>query len=234
MNKIKLFIKVHLWQLTTFLLGTIVVILLTKVADDIFPGNPIIIKEVSDSLKIVHSYDIPNLSINDSIDLLLQQKLNKISQLNLYEKELDNYYKKIRNKEVATLDNIPNKIILDQNKKPLAKGYTQEAATAFFESECPSIKENQKYIDFNFNFITPEIISDIYCLRLFIYKKINGKFNYSYFDEIYEVRLANNFIRINNDLPKGEYKYQYGIMLKKDINKEYPEVYSKSCYVNFN
>lgn len=224
-KKILLFVKNHLWQTTTFLLGTIVVILLAKAVDDIFPSNPIIIKEVSDSLKIVHTYELPKLPANDSISLLIQQKLNQISQLNLYEKELDDYYEKIRTKESTSVSNIPNKIILDLSKRPTAKGHSQENATAFFESDCPNIKANQQFLDFKFNFISPEIISDIYCLRLSIYKKINTSYNYYYFDDFYEVRPANNFIRIKNDLPAGDYKLQYGIMLKRDINKEFPAVF---------
>ncbi len=127
------------------------------------------------------------------------------------------------------LNDIPNKIILDQSKRLSANGYTQEDATAFFESDCPEIRD-QKFIDFRFNFLSTEIISEIYCLRLTIYKKSNDKYLQSYFDDFFEVRQANNFIRITNDLPSGQYEFQYGVMLKRDIKKEFPALFVKKCY----
>ena len=133
----------------------------------------------------VHKYELPqSSSSNDTLNLLLQEKLNQISQLNLYEKELEDYYKRVRNKENNALNDIPNKIILDQSKRLSAKGYTQEDATAFFESDCPEIRD-QKFIDFRFNFLSTEMISEIYCLRLSIYKKSNDKYLQSYFDDFF-------------------------------------------------
>ncbi len=230
LKKSILFIKKHLWQSLTFLLGAIVVILLTKAADDVLPNSPTIVKEITDTLRIVHKYELPqSSSSNDTLNLLLQEKLNQISQLNLYEKELEDYYKRVRNKENNALNDIPNKIILDQSKRLSAKGYTQEDATAFFESDCPEIRD-QKFIDFRFNFLSTEMISEIYCLRLSIYKKSNDKYLQSYFDDFFEVRQSNNFIRITNDLPSGQYEFQYGIMLKRDIKKDFPALFVKKCY----
>ncbi|MFN3694275.1 MAG: hypothetical protein ACK4UV_04640 [Ignavibacterium sp.] len=205
-KKILSFIKKYTWQSLTFILGAIVVILLTKAADDIIPNNPVIVKEISDSLKVVHTYIMPELSENDSINLLLQKKLNQITQLNLYQKEIDEYYKRIKQKDQASLSDIPNKIILDPNKKLSSKGYIQGEATAYFESNCPDFSRINTLIDFKINFISPEIIPEVYCLRLSIYKKTNNNYNQYVFDEFYEVRSSNNFIRINKS---KEYSFSF-------------------------
>ena len=169
LKKIHLFIKKHIWQFTTFILGTIIVILLSKFADQILPSNSSIVKEVPDTIKVIHSYNLPNVSNEDSINNLLRNKINQLSQLNLYEDELDEYANRITKKEEASLINVPNQIIIDANKRSIAKkGYTEGNAIAYFKSDCPVINNDIKYIDFKLDFFSSEMIKDIYCLRLSI------------------------------------------------------------------
>ena len=59
---------------------------------------------------------------------------------------------------------------------------------------------------------------------------VNKEYSTTYFDEIYEVRRENNFVRISSDLPKGKYEFRIGIILNKDLNNEFPTYYFKQCY----
>jgi hypothetical protein len=229
-NKIIVFVKKYTWQSFTFLLATVVVILLTKSADRIIPDDPVIVKEYTDSIKVIHSYELPNVSSDDSLQNVLQKKINQISQLKLYEKEVEEYLSKVNEKDSNILSNIPNRIITKENKQINAKGYTQGGSQAFFKSQCPPINSTTGYFDFQLSFLSPEIFEDIFCLRFIIYKMVNNEYSTNYFDELYEVRRGNNFVRISSDLPKGKYEFRIGIILKRDINNEFPTFYFKRYY----
>ncbi|NOU47893.1 MAG: hypothetical protein HOO86_12660 [Bacteroidales bacterium] len=69
-----------------FLLGVIVTIIFTKTFDKIFPNNPIIVKEYTDTVKIVHNYKIPNELNNDSVRHELERKIKNIELLNNYDR----------------------------------------------------------------------------------------------------------------------------------------------------
>lgn len=224
------FVKKYTWQAFTFLLATVIVILLTKSADKIIPSDPIIVKEYSDSIKVIHSYELPNVSNDDSLQSVLQKKINQISQLKLYEKEVEEYFSKINEKELKRGSNIPNKIITKENKLINKKGYTQGRSQAFFTSECPPIYDTTEHLDFRLSFLSPEIFQDVFCLRFIIYKMVNNEYSSTYFDELYEVRRNNNFVRISSDLPKGKYEFRIGIILKRDLNNEFPTFYFNRCY----
>lgn len=229
-EKIIALAKKYAWQSFTFLLATIVVILLTKSADNFFPSDPVVVKEYADSIKVIHSYELPNISNDDSLQNILQKKINQISQLNLYEKEVDEYLSKVNDKESKKLSNIPNRIITKENKQISTKGYTQGSSQAFFTSQCPPSKNDKGYSDFQLTFLSSEIFEDVFCLRFIIYKMVNNDYSTNYFDELYEIRRDNNFIRVSDDLPKGKYELRIGIILKRDLDNEYPTFYFKRCY----
>ena len=172
-DKIIEFIKKYTWQSFTFLLATVVVILVTKSADKIIPNDPVIVKEYTDSIKVVHSYNLPNVSNDDSMQSVLQKKINQISQLKLYEKEVEEYLSKINDKGSKKWPNIPNKIITKENKLNNRKGYIQGSSQALFSAECPSINSSGEYFDIQLSFLSPEIFEDVFCLRLIIYKMVN-------------------------------------------------------------
>src|SRR3989339_1881329 len=229
MKKILLFIKKNIWKATTFVLGGIVIILLTKTADTILPSNgPVIVKELTDTLKVIHNYDLLNLSDSDSLDLLLKKKRNQISQLNIYEKELNDYLDRVKNKENAF--DVPNKILINSFQKFGKKGYVQSSSAAYFNSKGPKFVENNSLIDLKINFFSDELIDEILYIRLIIYKKRDGKYSEYVFDEIYEPRKGINLIRIGNNLSKGDYEFQYGFVLKKDKDNDYPQFYLDKHY----
>lgn len=230
MKKILLFIKQNIWKATTFVLGAIVIILLTKTMDSILPTDkPVIVKELTDTLRVVHNYNFLNLSNSDSLELLLKKKRNQISQLNIYEKELNEYLDRVKSKENEI--NIPNKIVFDSKQKFTNKGYVRESPAAYFSSEGPKFIENNSIIKLNIHFFSDEIVRDILYLRLIIYKKKDGKYSEYIFDEFYEPRNGDNLIQIANNLSKGDYEFNYGFLLKKDLNNEYPGFYFDKHYI---
>ena len=79
-----------------FVLGVVATLLITTLWNKAIPETPIIVKEVSDSIKIVHEYRVPE--IDDSLELTLERKLKNLELLNNYDKEIDKRIKNIENK----------------------------------------------------------------------------------------------------------------------------------------
>jgi len=71
-----------------FTLGVITTIIITKTFDKIVPSDPVIIKEYTDTIKIVHDYKISNDLNNDSSRLELEKKLKNLELLNNYDKQI--------------------------------------------------------------------------------------------------------------------------------------------------
>ncbi len=231
-NKYILFVKAHIWKAATFILGAIVVIMLTKTADNIFPSaEPVVVNKMPDTLKVLHNYEIKGSSNKDSLDIIVKKKINQLSQLNLYEKELNEYLERIKENEAKGNINIPNKIILDSKKNFVKKGYVEESPIALFSSDGINFTSDKKIIELHLNFFSQEIVNSVLYLRLIIYKKQNNKYSQYYFDEFYEPRIGHNFIRISNELPIGEYEFRFGIVNKKDANNDYPTFYCEKDYL---
>lgn len=192
--------------------------IIDKSCNRIIPDQPILIKEVSDSIKIIHKYDF---DLND--DSIANAKL----KLRLENVELaEQYDRKIRSR-LANSDNRPNLIMLDQVAHD-SKGYTIASGMPYFILNISSLEE--KVIDFTFDFINQDIISGIYCLSLKIYKIENNKSVYV-MDENYYVKRTTNLIRINNLLAKGKYEIKAGFFLLRDQDAQYPCFYNISKIV---
>jgi hypothetical protein len=73
--------KVFFFVLTV--LGTLII---TSVYNKVFPSDPNIVKEVTDSLTVVHKYNFP---VTDSMNLEIEKRLKNIELLNSYENEID-------------------------------------------------------------------------------------------------------------------------------------------------
>ncbi|MFA6832119.1 MAG: hypothetical protein WCR36_07605 [Bacteroidaceae bacterium] len=211
--KIKEWIKQQALVKTLFwiIVTAIITLLCNKSCDRIMPNSPIVIKEVSDTVKVVHSYDFN--SRNDSLTKeQLIRKLNNVKLAQSYEKIIINNNKK----EV-----IYNPIMLDANF-PNSKGYMSCDASAYFSLSVSSLQK--EYIDFKMSFIDPAILNDIYCLSLKICRIENEK-RISILDENYRV-ISTNHIRIVNNIPKGLFQIEVGFVFNKDINSKYPKFYN--------
>ncbi len=210
-----------------FVLGVIVTIIITKISDKVVPTDPVLVQQFTDTIRIVHDYNLPDKLDNDTIRRELETKLKNLELLNNYDIEIK--------KRLHCLDSgsniIPNLIITHNMKSQFYKGYTQGSSNAYFSSDCPDL--NSKYIDLKINFLNSSFVNEIACLRVNIYKFINDtKYQTEYISEdYYQVKPSNNFIRISNGLGQGKYEILYGFIFKNDMNKEYPVFYFKKCIV---
>ena len=57
-----------------FVLGVITTIIITKLSDKMIPNDPVIVKENTDTIKVVHEYNIPSDLDNDSAGLQLEKR----------------------------------------------------------------------------------------------------------------------------------------------------------------
>lgn len=226
--KLTVQIKTTLRNGFLFILGVIATICVTKMSNLIVPDSPIVVKQYSDTIKIIHDYKFPERLGNDTLRKELELKIRNLELLNNYDKQIKERINSIQSTSVL----MPNLILTHNVSNMSAKGYIQERSSSYFSSDCPDLIS--KFIDIKFNFLYPEITKDIAYLRLNIYKfdNVNSKESRTYISEdFYEVKHDNNFIRINNDLSNGKYEIMYGFMFKKDLNEKYPKFYFKRCVI---
>jgi hypothetical protein len=222
-------LKKNLKNASLFTIGVIVTLVITMVWNKVFPTDPIIIKEVTDSVKVIHNFEIPSAS--DSLTDQLEKSLKNLKTLNEYEAEIDKRVKRIQEKGTDFI--YPNLILLDSTRKYEMKGFVQEEASAFFTLDCPKDVDS-KTLDFRIDFFNPKTIEEIAFLRLNIYrfaKIADANSQYYYLNEIYEVRPNNNLIRIENNLGKGKFEVFIGFTFKRDLKAKYPGFYFKRCMI---
>ncbi|MBE6175237.1 MAG: hypothetical protein E7147_06820 [Rikenellaceae bacterium] len=214
--KLKELPKKHPWVKTIFwiVITAIISISIERSCGKIIPEEPMVVKEITDTVRIMHSYDFGD--INDSLaNIQLKRKLENIELAQRYEAEI---IKKDKLRGHA------NSIKLDASF-PNMKGYYLRGATSFFSYEMSSLDEQM--IEFKLSFFDDLILNDIYCLILKIYKIENNQRIY-YEEQCYNVNGVNNLIRIANSLPKGKFEFCVGFILKRDRLSEYPNTYQVS------
>lgn len=228
MKKLSEQTKNNLRNASLFVLGVIVTVIITKTSDKIIPSDPVIVKELKDTIRIVHNYDIPSDLNNDSTRLELERKIKNLELLN-------NYDKQIKERIALTKKSdgfIPNLILTRETERIKNKGFTCGSSSAYFTSDCPSL--DKEYLDIKIDFINPSIIKDIAYLRVNIYRfdNVNSNEARTYvLEELYEVKPENNLIRISNDFSKGKYEILYGFVFKDELTKPYPTFNFRKCIV---
>jgi hypothetical protein len=228
MKKLSEKIKNNLKNASIFVLGVFVTTLINKTSDKIIPSNPVIVKELTDTIKIVHNYDLPSDLKNDSTRLELERKIKNLELLN-------NYDKQIKERIVLTKESdgfIPNLILTRETERIKSKGYTFGSSSAYFTSDCPSLEKD--HLDIKIDFINSHIVKDIAYLRINIYRFDNVNYNEAriyVLEELYEVKPENNLIRISNDFSKGKYEILYGFVFRDELKKAYPSFNFRKCIV---
>jgi len=220
--------KTNIRNASLFILGVIVTIIFTKTSDKIAPNDPVIVKQYTDTLKIVHDYKLPENIDNDTVRKELEAKLKNLELLNNYDKQIKERVTTIQNSSSI----LPNLVLTQKLSGISHKGFTQASTSSYLSSDCPDL--NSKYIDIKFNFINSAITKDIAYLRVNIYRfdNVNAIEAKTYIlEDFYEIKSNDNFIRINNDLSPGKYEVVYGFMFKNDLNTEYPRFYLKKCII---
>ena len=222
------FTKSRIFKAGSFVLGVIITLLLTRAWNIAFPEDPLIIKEITDSVKVVHEYRLP--SNTDSTTEIMEKKLKNLRLLNDYEDEIDRRIRRINNIDSSLY--IPNLIEPAIGEKYKYKGYSSGDPSAYFSTEWPDLNRS-KYLDFKIKFFNPRILKKIAFLRLSIlrYESHEDKKVQVYeIDEYYEVNTENrNFIRIENNFKPGKYQFLIGFILSKDVKNKYPKFYHTKC-----
>ena len=211
--KFKEFLDQYTWINSLFWIvaTAIISIAIERSCNKIIPDEPIIVKEISDTVIIMHSYDFGN--INDSTtNLQLKNRLENIELAEKYEEEVIKQDKLIKE---------PNSILL-RPSFPNMKGYSLNSATPYFTFEMSPL--TNRFIEFKITFLDRNIIKDIYCLTLKVFKIEDDKHVYQ-IDQYYHINGTDNLIRIANSLPKGKYEFCIGFIFEEDIRDEYPEIY---------
>ncbi len=211
--------KKNLTKAALFVGGIIASTVINKIFDKVAPNNPVIVKEYTDTIKLVHDYRIPNELNNDSARLELEKRLKNLELLNDYEKQIKEKMTSIEGK----VSIIPNLILTNNYINIKSKGYTYGSSSAYFTSNIPDL--SKEFIDLKIKFINPSITKEIACLRVNIYKYkslCSDEAQIYIFDELYEVKSNDNLIRISNDLAKGKYEILCGFILKSELEKKYP------------
>jgi hypothetical protein len=208
-----------------FVLGVLFTLIASKIFYKFFPEDPIIVKEVADSVRLIHEYKLPQDISNDSVRQELENKVKNLQLLNDYESQIKIKLSSINSKSYES----PNLIITNVPNELRYKGYVEGSSSAFFKAECPVI--TGEYIDIPMQFFNSEIIDKIAFIKVNI-DKITGGRRVNEIDYMYEVKKMNNFIRISNDLSSGQkYEIQFGFMFKDELVKKYPTFYLKKCYL---
>lgn len=218
--------KSNLKNASLFVLGVIVTIIITKTSDKIIPSDPVIVKEFTDTIKIIHNYNIPSDLNDDSTRLELERKIKNLELLNDYDKQIKERISLTKKNEGF----IPNLILTKETERIKSKGYTYGSSSAYFTSDCPSL--DKEYLDIKIDFINPNLVKDIAYLRVNIYRydNVNSPEARKYvLEELYEVKPENNVIRISNDFSKGKYEILYGFVFKEELTKTYPSFNFKKC-----
>ena len=219
MRKIWDYIKENWKNAVIWLLGTIIVLLLTKTCDSIWPSSPVIVKDYSDTVRIVHMV-APLPKENDSVlGRLIEQQLKNIDLLNRYEAIVTN------KRETLTIE--PCKMIIG-NPYPGSSGYSIKSSSSYCLLQFTS---NAPFIDIDYSFIRTDYSSLISALRVEITKRDEKKEKIiCVFDQYFEPQIKKQemLVRIVDDLPPGEYTIEAGFYLKNDVNEKYPSFYRHS------
>ena len=219
--------KQKLWSAIFFITGVIVTIIIAKAVNKIVPDEPTIVKEVTDTIKIIHDYKLPKNLDNDTVKKELEARIKNLELLTDYDKQIKHRLVSIKNSNQI----LPNLIISNKINNVSNRGFMQESASAYFSAKCPEL--NSQFIDIKVDFFNTEIMEDIDFLRVNIYKFDNLQAKESrthVLEDYYQVKPTGNLIRISNDFQKGKYEILFGFMFKND-NAKYPKFYFKKCVV---
>ncbi len=200
-NKFVSFVEKN-WQKGAFwLVGFIVGLVLTKACNTIWPDTPVVVKEHTDTVKVVHSMDLLQVDSDSIIRKQIEHQLMNIELLNKYEKQ-------ITGKREAAKTNTC-KIIVG-NPYPNSRGYSTQTASSFCFIE---LNTNGPFIDITYDFFREDYVDLVNTLCVKISRKDNedGR-NFIISDINYEPNKGNNgcIVRMVNDFPPGQYAVEAG------------------------
>ncbi len=217
--KFLLFFKKN-WQKAMFsLVGIIVGLFLTKVCNVIWPDSPIVVKELTDTVKVVHSISPLQVGTDSIIRKQIEQQLMNIELLNKYEEQ-------ITGKREAAEANVCK--IVAENPYANSRGYSLQSASSYCFIEQIT---NGPFLDIIYEFFREDYIDLIntLCVKISRKNSEDGRI-YVVSDLNYEPHKGKNesMVRMVNDFPPGEYTIEAGFILKKNRLDKYPAFYRQT------
>ena len=200
-----------------FIIGIIVTLLLTKACNIIIPDSPVVVEKNPDTINVVHVYEpLPDTTWTDN------KNTENIAKTAIVNRSRNRTGKGVFDGKMV------NKVMVSASF-PNAKGYTIKSAAPYFSLEM--MNQDQPFVDFVFHFFNEEIVSEIYCLSIKVFRNQGGE-NIYILDENYEKRRNENVIRLNNIFKSGSYQIEIGFFFTKDKDARYPEFYREIKYIN--
>ena len=196
--------------------GALIGLLLAKACDRVWPDTPMVVKEVTDTVTVIHSMTPIPTETDSLIKEQVHSLLKNIELMSQYEEE---------SKRVATSHGeIPCKMILG-NPYPNSFGYTLNSSSSFCHIE---INKNNPYLDITYRFIRDDYASIVNTLDVKIIRKKDAEKDLIILDQHFEPHKGSEqLIRIVDDLSPGDYLIEAGVFLKEDQNAKYPVFYSQ-------
>ena len=217
MLKIGPYIKDNWKEAAKWLSGARLGLLLAKACDFIWPDMPIVVKEVTDTVTVVHSVN-PIPAETDS--LLIEQLQRQLMSI-----ELINKYEESSQRVLALTGNTPCKMITGDPYLN-SHGYTEKSSSPFCSVE---LVEARPFLDIKYHFIRNDYADIVNTLDVKIIRKQASGNQVVVFDQHFLPQAGENqLIRIVDDLSPGDYTLEAGFYLKEDINKKYPTFYSQT------
>lgn len=215
-KRIRSYIKKNWLQAIIWLFGVLVVILLTKTCDSIWPDTPVVIKEYTDTVKVIHSINPLPADYDSIMRKQLEQQLMNIELLNLCENKI------VSKRKSISVDAC--RMVLG-NPYPNRRGYTVKNTSSFCLIE---LRHNKPFIDIVYTFLRDDYVDLINTLCVEISRKDvrDGK-EIVVFDQNYEPKKGKGelLIRVVDDLSSGDYTIEAGFILKKNRLDLYPTFY---------
>lgn len=227
-----------------FIIGIIVTILLTWIINKYLPDNsePIIFKEVTDSIIVIHTIDLPSPEFkDDSLVNRLAEKVEKLELLKNYQDNIEESLKKINESEnkineLESIEKYNGFIINIKDVFPNMKGYSHSGETSFITKNCPEIQINDDFVEIQFRYIDESIADKVgaICVSVLKINPPTEEYSLVYVAQHYfKSKHGLNKIRITNEMTKGNYRLTYGILLLSDKEKESPTFHKIDCIYNF-
>lgn len=109
------------------------------------------------------------------------------------------------------------------------KGYSQTSMTNYIDGNCPDFKQSESYVNLDFLMKSKKVFEETAMVFISM-TGINEKGQHYYiYDEYYEPQFGYNHFKIKN-VNSGKYVFTFGLILKTDLDKEYPEVHGFRCH----
>lgn len=219
-NRVFEYKKSNIGKFIYFIFGVLITALIsafvTKACNKLVPDAPVVVEKVPDTINIVHVHE----SFLDSIS---HKKDDNVVNTDVKKRV-------VRTKSQYTFGTEKVNQLMKDVSFPYAEGYTPCSAASYFTLEMTDL--NQPYVDFIFHFFNEEVLADIYCLNIKIFKAHKDGGRIYVLNEYYTQQKGANIIRLNNIFTSSNYEIEAGFIFTSDRNAKYPSFYREVKVVN--